>query len=91
MLPILNQTVGGEKVSIFDPAVHPNVLAGMSPPGRLFAPEGWVGTGSNRRWVEARIIYSHNQPADPRRQICEETQPAAVGGLCFEASVSGFD
>ncbi len=42
--------------------VDPSLLAGMSPPGRLFCPEGMVGS----RFVEATIIYSHNQPADPQ-------------------------
>jgi hypothetical protein len=41
-------------------------LAGMSPQGRLFSPEGYLTVGSVRRWVEARITYSHNQPADPQ-------------------------
>lgn len=47
-------------------SVQPDVLAGMSPPGRLFAPEGYLDTPSGKKWVEARVIYSHNQPADPR-------------------------
>lgn len=41
--------------------VDANILAGMSPPGRMFAPEGYV----NNQWVEATINYSHNKPTDP--------------------------
>jgi len=44
----------------------PDALAGMSPPGLLFSPEGYLTVGTTRRWVEARITYSHNQPTDPR-------------------------
>ncbi|MBN2489218.1 MAG: hypothetical protein JXQ29_00010 [Planctomycetes bacterium] len=46
--------------------VDPDVLAGMSPPGRLFSPEGYLDTPGGKTWVAARVTYSHNQPADPR-------------------------
>jgi len=42
-----------------------DALAGMSPQGLLFSPEGYLTVGSARRWVEAGITFSHNQPADP--------------------------
>ena len=44
----------------------PDLLVGMSPPGRLFSPEGYVSTSSGKKWVAATVTYSHNQPADPR-------------------------
>ena len=44
---------------------NPDLLAGMSPPGRLFSPEGYVSTSSGKKWVAATVTYSHNQPADP--------------------------
>ena len=45
--------------------VDPDVLAGMSPPGNLFSPEGYVDTPSGRKWVAATVTFSHNQPSDP--------------------------
>jgi len=46
--------------------VDPSVIAGMSAPGALLCPEGYLDNPPRgKRWVEAGVIYGHNQVADP--------------------------
>jgi len=44
---------------------NPDVMAGVSPPGGLASPEGWLSSPFGPARIESGIILAHNQVSDP--------------------------